>query len=173
MKTQFLFYWALLLLPLCSAQCTLYLPESVLFDALNTAGLIVDSDPFMFTLLDLTYLCYARSPINKERFDQVRVSLLYTYDTVEPQSAQATFVCFGTWWRLAPVSSVTQHKHFIWDMTREGCQDCLDHSIFANPTFCRCECTRACKGYICLAMLKKLLDLLKCIDFSSLNCIGI
>lgn len=147
MKTQILFCCALLF-PLCSAQCTLYLPESVLFDALNTAGLIMDGDPFTFTLLDLTYLCFARSPIDSERFDQVRISLLYTYNTVVPQSAQATFVCTGIWWRLASTSSVTQDKHFIWDMTREGCQDCLDHSVFAKPTFCRRECTRACKGYI-------------------------
>ena len=140
MKTQILFYWTLLLFPPCSAQCTLYLPESVLLNALNTAGLIVDSDPSMFTLLDLTYLCYARSPIDKAIFDQVRVSLLYTYDTVEPQSAQATFVCFGIWWSLASISSVTQYKHFAQNMTREGCQDCLDDSIFASPTFCRCEC---------------------------------
>ena len=140
MKALILFCWALFF-PLCWAQCTLELPEPVLFDALNKAGL-VEYDPLWFTLLDLTYLCYARSPVDKARFDQVRVSVQYTYVTMVPRSAQATFVCVDFEWTLAPYSSsVTHHKHFTKDMTREGCQDCLDYSMFAQPTFCRCECT--------------------------------
>lgn len=137
MKSTVLFSWALL--HLCLAHCPLHLPEPVLFDALNTAGLVGD-DPFVFTLLDLTYLCYARSLVDVMRFDQVRVSVLYTYGADVPQSAQATFECIGITWRPAPVSYVTQHKHIFQDLTREGCQDCLDQSKFAKPTYCRCEC---------------------------------
>ena len=138
MKTTVLLSWALLL-RFCAAQCHLHVPKRVLFDALHTAGL-VGEDPFLFTLLDLTHLCYTRSPFDITRFDQVRVSILYTYGTDVLQSAQATFVCIGIVWRVALVSSVSQHEHFKHNMTREGCRDCLDQSTFAQPTFCRCEC---------------------------------
>ena len=107
--------------------------------ALNSAGLIPEADPSKFTLQGLTYLCFVRSTTDNTRFDQVRVSMLYTYDTATDQSAQATFSrCLTTFrYDMADVGAVTQDTHYTTNMTREDCQDCLDSSTFARPTFCR------------------------------------
>lgn len=143
MKACVLFCCALLLcLSLCHAQCDLNVPDSELVVALNQAGLIPESDPSKFTLQDTTNLCFVSSTSDPTRYDQIRVSILYTYDTVADQPAQATFsVCLGTFrFAGANVNSVTQDTHITVDMTREGCQDCLDSSTFAYPTYCRRKC---------------------------------
>ena len=142
MKTRSPFCLTLLflLLPLCYAQCPLDVPDGQIVSALNSAGLIPEADPSKFTLQDLTYLCFVRSTTDNTRFDQVRVSMLYTYDTATGQSAQVTFsVCLLSVFRfnMADVGAVTQDTHNTTNMTREDCQDCLDNSTFARPTFCR------------------------------------
>ena len=111
-------------------------------NALNSAGLIPEADPSKFTLQGLTYLCFVRSATDNTRFDQVRVSMLYTYDTATDQSAQATFSrCLFSEFRfdMADVGSVTEDPHYTANMTREDCQDCLDTDPLASPTFCRRE----------------------------------
>ena len=141
MKACILSCWALLLcLPLCHAQCVLTVPNSELLTALSQAGLIPETDPSKFTLQDTTNLCFVRSTSDPTRYDQVRVSILYTYDTATDQSAQATFtVCLSGTLRFsgADVGAVTQDTHITQDMTREDCQDCLDSNVFARPSYCR------------------------------------
>ena len=148
MKTPISLCLALLLSPVCHAQCNLNVLETQLVSALNLADLISESDVADFTLQNLTYLCFVRSSRNSTLFDQVRVSMLYTYDTATDQSAQATFsLCISGMFRFtgADVGSVTQDPHLTENMTREGCQDCLDNSTFASPTYCRCK---FCEGLI-------------------------
>ena len=131
-----------LLFPLCHAQCDLDVPETQLVAALNQAGYISEADQSKFNLQDLTYLCFVRSSSDNTKFDQVRVSMLYTYDAATDLSAQATFsLCLGGMFRFtsANVDFVTQDPHLTENMTREGCQDCRDSSTFATPTFCRRE----------------------------------
>ena len=144
MRTPIPLYLALLLalkFPLCRAQCSLDVPSSSLIDALFHAGFIPEADLSNFTLQDLTYLCFVRSASDNTTFDQVRVSLLYTYDTATNQSAQVTFsICLSEFnFSMSDVDSVTQDAHFTQNMTREDCQGCLDNSTFASPTYCRCE----------------------------------
>ena len=141
MKTPISFCLALLLFPLCHAQCDLNVPETQLVAALNQAGLIAETDQSNFNLQDLTYLCFVRSSSDNTTFAQVRVSMLYTYDAAMDLSAQATFsLCLSSFvFVAADVGSVTQDPHLTENMTREGCQDCLDNSTFASPTFCRRE----------------------------------
>ena len=141
MKISISFCLALLYFPLCHAQCDLNVPNRQLVSALSQAGLIAEADQSKFTLQDVTYLCFVRSSSDNTKFDQVRVSMLYTYDTATNQSAQATFsLCLGSFVFVAEdVDSVTQDPHLTEDLTREGCQDCLDSSTFARPTFCRRE----------------------------------
>ena len=148
MKTPISFCLALLLFPLCHAQCDLNVPETQLVSALNQAGLIAEADQSNFNLHDLTYLCFVRSSSDNTTFAQVRVSMLYTYDTATDQTAQATFsLCLSGTFRFtsANVDFVTQDPHLTENMTREGCQDCLDNSTFASPTYCRCK---LCEGLI-------------------------
>ena len=142
MKTPITFCLAFLLFPLCHAQCNLNVPEIQMVSALNQAGFISEADQSNFNLQDLTYLCFARSSSDNTTFAQVRVSMLYTYDAATNLSAQATFsLCLDGMFRFTGVNvdSVTQDPHLTEDMTREGCQDCLDNSTFASPTFCRRE----------------------------------
>ena len=141
MKTPISTFCLTLLFPLCHAQCDLNVPETQLVAALNQAGLIAETAQSNFNLQDLTYLCFVRSSSDNTTFAQVRVSMLYTYDAATDQSAQATFsLCIGTFrFNGANVGSVTQDPHLTENMTREGCQDCLDSSTFASPTFCRRE----------------------------------
>ena len=142
MKTPISFCLALLFFPLCHAQCDLNVPETQLVAALTQADLIAETAQSNFNLQDLTYLCFVRSSSDNTKFDQVRVSMLYTYDAVTDQSAQATFsLCLSGTFRFngVNVDSVTQGPHLTENMTREGCQDCLDNSTFASPTFCRRE----------------------------------
>ena len=139
MKTRISFC-LVLLFPVCHAQCDLNLPDSHLVNALNEADLLSESDPTKFTLQDLTYLCVIRSSVNNTRFDQVRVSILYTFDSATVRSAQATFtLCLSGSFRFSSANTytVTQDPHLTENMTREDCQDCLDNSTFARPTFCR------------------------------------
>ena len=128
-------------LPSCLAQCTLEVTDTQLFSALTQAGIVREADITKFFLQDLTYLCFVRSATDETRFDQVRVSFFYTFDTTTNQSAQATFsVCLATFrFSGANVDSVTQYTHITANATREDCQDCVDSSTFASPTFCRCE----------------------------------
>ena len=145
MKTLVNLCLALLSFPVCHAQCDLNVPNTELFNALNNAGLVPESDPSKFTLQGLTYLCFVRSSSDNTSFDEVRVSFLYTYDGTMNQSAQATFtLCLGTFrYIMANADFVTQDLHLTENMTREDCQDCRDSSTFARPTFCRCECGSA------------------------------
>ena len=139
MKTTIPFCLVLLLFPDCYAQCDLNLPDTQLLSALSGAGLVSMPDPSKFTLQDLTYLCVIRSSI-VTRFDQVRVSILYTFDSATVRSAQATFtLCLSGSFRFTSANTytVTQDPHLTGNVTREDCQDCLDNSTFARPTFCR------------------------------------
>ena len=140
MEARCFFCFALfLLLSICHAQCPLNVSDSELFAAITQAGKIRESDFSKFVLQDLTHLCYVRSTTNNATFSQLRVSMLYTYNEVRDKSAQATFsVCISMFrFSKADISSVTEDAHFTANMTREGCQDCLDNSTFARPTFCR------------------------------------
>ena len=142
MNTPISFCLVLLLFPLCHAQCDLNVPNTQLFNALNNAMLVPEADPSKFTLQDLTYLCFVRSSSDNTKFDEARVSFLYTYDGTMNQSAQATFTnCLIDMFRftMADVDFVTQDPHLTENMTREDCQDCRDSSTFARPTFCRCK----------------------------------
>ena len=139
MKTRIPFC-LVFLFPVCHAQCDLNLPDSQLVIVLNEAGFISESDPSKYTLQDLTYLCFVRSSTDNTRFDQVRVSMLYTFDSATDQSAQATFsLCLAGTFRFTSGNTytVTQDPHLTENTTREDCQDCLDNSTFARPTFCR------------------------------------
>ena len=139
MKTRIPFC-LVLLFPVCHAQCGLNVPDQQLLNALNEAGLISESDPSKFTLQDLTYLCFVRSSTDNTRFDQVRVSMLYTFDSATVRSAQVTFsLCLSDSFRFTSGNTytVTQDPHLSKNVTREDCQDCLDNSTFARPTFCR------------------------------------
>ena len=128
-------------LPLCHAQCGLNVPDFQLVNALSGAGLISEANPSGFTLLDLTYICFVRSSTDNARFDQVRISMMYSYDSATVRSAQATFLCLSSSIRFtsANIYTVTQDPHLTENTTREDCQDCLDNSTFARPTFCRRE----------------------------------
>ena len=142
MKTLISFFLAVFLFPLCHAQCDLNVPDQQLVNALSEAGLISgEVDPSNLILQDLTPLCFVRSSTDNTRFDQVRVSILYTYESATDQSAQATFICLGNTFRFSSenTNTVTQDPHLTENMTREDCQDCLDNSTFARPTFCRRE----------------------------------
>ena len=141
MNTPISFCLVFLLYPLCHAQCYLNVPNTELFNTLNNAGLVPEPDQTKFTLQDLTYLCFVRSSSDNTKFDEVRVSFLYTYDGSMNQSAQATFtLCLSTFiYRSADVDFVTQDPHLNENMTREDCHDCRDNSTFASPTFCRCK----------------------------------
>ena len=143
MNTPIPFYVALFLLfPLCHAQCALNVPDQQLVNALNEVDLISETDPTKFTLQDLTYICFIRSSTDNTRFDQVRISMLYTYYSATVRSAQATFsLCLSGSFRFTSENTytVTQDPHLTENMTREDCQDCLDNSTFARPTFCRRE----------------------------------
>ena len=131
----------LLLLPLCYAQCPLEISNTELLSALQLTGFIREANETMFSRQDITYLCFVRSTTDNTRFDQVRVSMLYTYDSAMNQSAQATFsVCLNTFqFTVADVDFVTNDTHYTSNMTREDCQDCQDNSPFARPTFCTRE----------------------------------
>ena len=141
MKTPISFCVALLLLlPLCRAQCGLNIADLQLVNALSGAGLISEADPSKFALQDLTYICFVRSSTDNTRFDQVRISMQYTYDSATVRSAQATFtLCLSDTFRYTSANTytVTQDQHLTENTTREDCQDCLDNSTFARPTFCR------------------------------------
>ena len=141
MKKTLIFFCLVLLFPLCHAQCDLNIPDSELFSALTQTGLILEADPTKFTLQDLAYFCFVRSSTDNLKFDQVRVSMLYTYDRATDQSAQATFtLCFRTFrFTSANTYTVTQYQHLTENTTREDCQNCLDSSTYARPTFCRRE----------------------------------
>ena len=142
MKTLISFSLAVFLFPLCHAQCDLIVPDQQLVNALSEARLISEVDPTNFNLQDLTPLCFVRSSTDNTRFDQVRVSILYTYDSDTVRSAQATFsLCLSGSFTFTSANTytVTQDPHLTEDMTREDCQDCLDNSTFARPTFCRRE----------------------------------
>ena len=139
MKTRIPFC-LVLLFPFCHAQCDLNVPDQQLVNALSAADVISEGDPTRFTLQDLTYLCVIRSSTDNTRFDQVRVSLLYSYDGDTNQSAQATFsLCLSGSFKFTSSNTytVTQSPHLTENMTREDCQDCLDNNTFACPTFCR------------------------------------
>ena len=137
MKATISFCLALLLFPLCHAQCNLNVPDSVLFSALKLAGHLTGADQSKFVLQDLTYLCFVRSSQNNALFDQVRVSILYTYETETDKSAHFTFACHnGT---FGPYGHFGDYPHVSVNMTREGCQDCTDESASTYPTLCRCK----------------------------------
>ena len=124
--------------PFCYAQCTLDVPDSQLLSALNLAGILRETDQSKFSVQDRTYLCFVRSTTNSKRYDQVRISVLYSYDTATNQSAQVTFsVCLFNAFRFseADVTSVKEGKHFTENMTREGCQNCQDSKT--SPTYCK------------------------------------
>ena len=139
MKTAiFLCLVALLHFPVCRAQCEPDISNTQLFRALSAVDVISEPDPRKFTLQNLTYLCFVRSPSDNTRFSQMRVSFLYTYESATDQSAQATFsFCLSDTFRS--INHVTQDPHLTDNMTREDCQDCEDNSTFARPTFCRRE----------------------------------
>ena len=142
MKTLIFFCLAVFLLPLCHAQCGLNVPDQHLVNALSEAGLISETDPTKFNLQDLTYICFVRSSTDNTRFDQVRISMRYSYDSATVRSAQATFsLCLSGSFRFTSENTytVTQDPHLTENMTREDCQDCLDNSTFARPTFCKRE----------------------------------
>ena len=139
MKTRIPFC-LVLLFPVCHAQCDPNPPDLQLINALTEAGLILGADPSKFTLQDLTYICFVRSSTDNTKFSEVRVSMLYTYDSATVRSAQATFsLCLSGSFRFTSTNTytVTQDPHLTENMTREDCQDCLDNSTFARPTFCR------------------------------------
>ena len=140
--TPISFSLALLLFPLCHAQCDLNVPDQQLVNALNEADLISETDPTKFTLQDLTVICFVPSSNDSTGFDQVRVSMQYSYDSATVRSAQATFtLCLSDTFRFTSENTytVTQDPHLTENTTREDCQDCLDNSTFARPTFCRRE----------------------------------
>ena len=142
MKILILVCLAVFLFHLCHAQCDLNVSDQQLVNALSEADLISEIDPTKFNLQDLTPLCFVRSSTDNTRFDQVRVSILYTYDSATVLSAQATFtLCLSGSFRFksAYTYTVTQDPHLTENVTREDCKDCLDNSTFARPTFCRRE----------------------------------
>ena len=142
MKILILVCLAVFLFPLCHAQCDLNVPDQQLVNTLSEADLISEADVTKFNLQDLTPLCFVRSSTDNTTFDQVRVSILYTYDSATVRSAQATFtLCLSDTFRFTSENTytVTQDPHLTENTTREDCQDCLDNSTFARPTFCRRE----------------------------------
>ena len=142
MKILILVCLAVFLFHLCRAQCSLNIADLQLVNTLNDAGLISEANPADFTLKDLTYICFVRSSTDNARFNQTRISMRYSYDSATVRSAQATFtLCLSGSFRFTSANTytVSQDPHLTENVTREDCQNCLDNSTHARPTFCKRE----------------------------------
>ena len=132
-------------LPRSSAQCSLDLGRPFV----NVPGvpfqeLFPEFSPSSFTQNGLTYLCYTRSETDADTFREIRLSVLYQYQS-EEGTLQLTLDCRGGRWLYdnsqPSLVQLPAADHVTENMTRENCANCRDSSTasFGDPTYCSRE----------------------------------
>ena len=134
-------------LPQSTAQCSLDLGGPFTsIPGVPFQEIFSEFSPSSFVLDELTYLCYSRSETNSDTFSEIRVSVLYRYQSVGG-TLQLTLDCnagLGRWVydRTRPsLDELSADQHIAENMTREGCANCRDNSTksFGDPTYCSRE----------------------------------
>lgn len=138
---------ALCMLPQSSAQCSLDLGRPFgTIEGVPFLDLFQEYSPSSFIQNGLTYLCYTRSETEPETFSEIRVSVLYQYQSDEG-TLQLTLGCrpgLRRWFYDNAQPSLVELSaadHVTENMTRGDCANCRDNSTasFGDPTYCSRE----------------------------------